>query len=207
MPLQNRVAPDGSLHAVAIRGIFTGNRGLIHDPATRKLLHRRWSTPAWITCRTSFRGRHREVMGSGWTELFFLDEITALAAGHRPCFECRREDALRFAGYFPNAYGKERTPAAVMDRQLHIERVASRRMAMDKAVSVGDLPPGAVVTSNGRFLARHPDGWLAWDFAGYRRASQLIEPARLVTPRSTIEVLCAGYIPVWHPSAAACLTG
>lgn len=104
MPLQNRVEPFGAIRAVAARGLFTGNRGIIHDPDGRRLLPRRWTTKAWIICRCDFRGRRRDVMGrngsaggASWTELFFLDEVTALAAGHRPCFFCRRADAVRFA--------------------------------------------------------------------------------------------------------------
>src|SRR5262245_3292149 len=104
MPLQNRVDPFGEIFAVAARGLFTGNRGFIHDPATRTLLKRRWTTKAWIICERDYRDRRRAVMGrnapsgnAGWTELFFLDEVTALAAGHRPCFYCRREKANEFA--------------------------------------------------------------------------------------------------------------
>src|SRR3981081_2196830 len=97
MPLQNRVTPAGEIVATPHRGMFTGNRGIIHDPATRTLLARRWANKAWLTCVCEFKGRRREVMGGrNWTELFFLDEATAFAAGHRPCFFCRRDDANRF---------------------------------------------------------------------------------------------------------------
>src|SRR5262249_9143527 len=97
MPLQNRVTPFGDIVAIAQRGVFMGNRGIIHDPATRTLLTRRWATKAWITCVCEFRGVRRKVMSRrSWTELFFLDEATAFAAGHRPCFYCRRADAEAF---------------------------------------------------------------------------------------------------------------
>ena len=97
MPLQNRVTPTGDIVATPHRGLFTGNRGIIHDPATKTLLKKRWSGPAWITCVCEFRGWRRKVMATrSWTELFFLDEATAFAAGHRPCFFCRRDDANRF---------------------------------------------------------------------------------------------------------------
>ena len=132
MPLQNRVDPFGQIHAVAARGLFTGNRGVIHDPATRTLLKRRWTTKAWIICACDFRGRKRDVMGrnapsgnAGWTELFFLDEVTALAAGHRPCFYCRREQAEAFADCFGKAQGIARPKVAEMDAVLHRERLAS----------------------------------------------------------------------------------
>ena len=113
MPLQNRVDPFGDIHAVPERGAFTGNRGVIHDPATKTLLKRRWATRAWIVCDLVHpRGVRREPMGrnapsgnAGWTELFFLDEVTALAAGHRPCFYCRRARAADFAGRFSGAFG------------------------------------------------------------------------------------------------------
>lgn len=133
MPLQNRVDPFGEVHAVAARGMFTGNRGVIHDPATKTLLTRRWTTKAWIICDCAFRGRRREVMGrnapsgnAGWTELFFLDEVTALAAGHRPCFYCRRERAVEFARCFAAGQGRDRISAPEMDVVLHLERWASR---------------------------------------------------------------------------------
>ncbi len=113
MPLQNRVDPFGAIYAVSARGLFTGNRGVIHDPATKTLLSRRWTTRAWIVCECTFRGRRRDVMGrnapsggAGWTELFFLDEVTALAAGHRPCFYCRRAAAVDFARSFAQGQGR-----------------------------------------------------------------------------------------------------
>src|SRR5947207_8281454 len=97
MALQNRVTPFGHIVAISQRGMFTGNRGIIHDPATRTLLKRRWASKAWLVCLCEFKGRHRTVMGGrSWTELFFLDEAVALAAGHRPCFFCRRDAATEF---------------------------------------------------------------------------------------------------------------
>jgi hypothetical protein len=99
MPLQNRVTPFGDIVAIPQRGMFTGNRGIIHDPATRTLLKRRWASKAWLVCLCEFRGRRRAVMsGRSWTELFFLDEAVALAAGHRPCFFCVRPGGKASAG-------------------------------------------------------------------------------------------------------------
>ena len=90
-PLQNRVTPFGDVVAIPQRGLYIGNRGIIHDPATKMLLGRRWTTKAWLVCVLDYKGRRRELMGGrSWTELFFLDEAVALAAGHRPCFFCRR---------------------------------------------------------------------------------------------------------------------
>jgi hypothetical protein len=112
VPLQNRVDPFGEIHAVEWRGMFTGNRGVIHDPDAKTLLGRRWTTKAWIICACQYKGRRREPMGrntpsggAGWTELFFLDEVTALAAGHRPCFDCRREAAKEFVRCYGEAFG------------------------------------------------------------------------------------------------------
>ena len=116
MPLQNRVTPTGDIIATAHRGLFTGNRGIIHDPATKTLLKKRWSSPAWITCVCEFRGWRRKVMGGrSWTELFFLDEATAFAAGHRPCFFCRREDANRFRAAWEKGNGVKSILAREMD--------------------------------------------------------------------------------------------
>src|ERR1700735_1394005 len=102
MPLQNRVTPMGDIVAEPERGMFTGNRGIIHDPLSRTLLDRRWASQAWLICTLQWRGVRRTVMGTrNWTELFFLDEATALAAGHRPCFLCRRAAAQAFQRAFP----------------------------------------------------------------------------------------------------------
>ena len=98
-PLQNRVTPFGDVVAISQRGLHIGNRGIIHDPATKTLLGRRWTTTAWLVCVLDYKGRRRELMGGrSWTELFFLDEAVALAAGHRSCFFCRRADAQHFDG-------------------------------------------------------------------------------------------------------------
>ena len=126
MPLQNRVTPTGEIIATPHRGLFTGNRGIIHDPATRTLLARRWANKAWLTCLCEFKGRRREVMGGrSWTELFFLDEATAFAAGHRPCFFCRRDDANRFRAAWEQGNGVTNVLARDIDAVLHRERLGS----------------------------------------------------------------------------------
>src|ERR1700687_3279595 len=108
MPLQNRVTPFGEIVAIPQRGLFTGNRGIIHDPAIKTLLKKRWATKAWLVCVTEYKGKRREVMGGrSWTELFFLDEAIALAAGHRPCFLCRRQAAEAFRAAWARARGGE----------------------------------------------------------------------------------------------------
>jgi len=149
MPLQNRVTPFGDIIATAHRGMFTGNRGIIHDPATKTLLKRRWSTRAWLTCVCEFRGRRREVMGGrSWTELFFLDEATAFAAGHRPCFFCRREDANRFRAAWEKGNGASRLRADDIDAVLHRERLEGKRKRLHGLpMPLSQLPDGAMVAA------------------------------------------------------------
>ena len=120
MHLQNRVTPFGDIVAIAQRGLFTGNRGIIHDLATKSLLKKRWVTKAWLICSCEYKGRRREVMGDrSWTELFFLDEAVALAAGHRPCFLCRRAAAEAFRRAWAAAMKTKVSSAAAMDAILH----------------------------------------------------------------------------------------
>ena len=123
MPLQNRVTPFGELLAVPARGTFFGNRGGRFHTDAKTLTARRWASRQWICCVLDFKGRQRDVWGRFYTELFFLDEPTALAAGHRPCFECRRKDAEAFAEYWRAAHRLRRRPYAfTMDEVLHRER-------------------------------------------------------------------------------------
>lgn len=207
MPLTNRVSADGSLHAVAARGTMMGNRGgRLHDPQTQTLGRARWRSRAWICCVLEFRGRRRKVMGDGYTELFFLDEVSALAAGHRPCFECRRADALRYRAAWQRAQGLPSPPSAPeMDRQLHGERTRER-----PDLAPGDpetLPDGAMVRLDETILTRREGRWLTWSFAGYRPAEPdaLARAARtraeLLTPPASVAVLAAGFRPLWHDSA------
>ena len=126
MPLQNRVTPTGEIVSTPQRGLFTGNRGIIHDPKTKTLLKKRWSSPTWITCVCEFRGWRRKVMGGrSWTELFFLDEATALAAGHRPCFFCRRDlhSSCEQGGIFGSPFWGEHAGGAVEGGQSELIRV------------------------------------------------------------------------------------
>src|SRR6185295_16710173 len=106
MPLQNRITPFGEIIATPARGMFTGNRGIIHDPARRTLLKKRWSLKCWLICQLKYKHFHREPMARhSWTELFFLDEATALAAGHRPCFYCSRERVEAFRAAWAKGNG------------------------------------------------------------------------------------------------------
>ena len=203
MPLQNRVDPFGAIHAVSERGLFTGNRGIIHDPATRTLLKKRWSGPAWITCVCEFRGWRRKVMATrSWTELFFLDEATAFAAGHRPCFFCRRDDANRFRAAWEEGNGAKNIRAREIDAALHRERLdRGRKRLHPLPMPVAQLPDGAMVQrGEGSFLILQGRA-LQWSMAGYGKADGAIENALLLTPPSTLRALGAGYRPVLHPSA------
>src|SRR5215472_10295796 len=146
MPLQNRVMPTGEIIATSHRGLFVGNRGIIHNPATKTLLRKRWSCPAWLTCVLEFRGRRRKVMErQSWTELFFLDEATAFAAGHRPCFYCRRDDANRFRSCWEAGNRVRDVRAPDIDAVLHRERLASGKKLHGLPMPLGQLPDGAMV--------------------------------------------------------------
>ncbi|UGY04083.1 hypothetical protein [Bradyrhizobium quebecense] len=206
MPLQNRVTPTGDIVATEHRGTFTGNRGIIHDPATRTLLNKRWSSPAWLTCVCEFRGRRRKVMSrQSWTELFFLDEATAFAAGHRPCFYCRRDDAKRFRAAWEEGNGTSDLSAKEMDAVLHAERLdRGKKRLHPLPMPLAALPHGAMVQANGESYLVAGSRTLRWSFAGYERVD-VVAPAMLLTPPSTVRAFQAGYRPVLHPSAAAAL--
>ena len=203
MPLQNRVTPRGEIVATPHRGLFTGNRGIIHDPATKTLLNKRWSSPAWLTCVCEFRGRRRDVMGGrSWTELFFLDEATAFAAGHRPCFFCRRDDALRFRAAWQAGNGVTHVSAPEMDAVLHRERLAGRNKRLHALPSpIGRLPDGAMVALDGESYAIAKGRMLRWSFDGYYRTRIDAGAAMLLTPPSTLRALQSGYRAMLHPSA------
>ena len=207
MTLQNRVTPTGEIIADPARGTLMGNRGILHD-AQQRLGAARWRHPHWIFCQLAFKGRWRQVMAPRrYTELFFLDEATALAAGHRPCGECRRADFSRFQAAWRRAFGAHDASAGAIDRALHQARVEPRsRRQIRVAARLDDLPDGAVVllpNDPTPFLVRgellHP-----WRPGGYgspctRRSGRVC----VLTPAPTIAVLRAGYAPGHHASADA----
>jgi hypothetical protein len=203
MPLQNRVTPTGDIIATPHRGMFTGNRGIIHDPVTKTLLKKRWSSPAWLTCVCEFRGWRRKVMGTrSWTELFFLDEATAFAAGHRPCFFCRRDDATKFRAAWEAGNGAKNVLAREIDAVLHRERLdRGKKRLHPLPMPLTELPDGAMVQAadDSYLIVRGMP--LQWWMAGYRKAENAIDEAKLLTPPSTLRALSAGYRPVLHPSA------
>lgn len=212
-PLQNRVDPFGDIVATPERGLFMGNRGGCFHNREQKLTRARWASRQWITCVLEFKGRRRELMQPGlYTELFFLDEVTALAAGHRPCFECRRPDATRFfealrAGIPGLAGESERLYVDPVDRRLHAERVDIRTKAKRTGrATLRELPDGAMVA-----FPQHPaqpflllgGALLPWSFGGYGPAIQATPAAEVVllTPATALAALRAGYRPVVHPTA------
>lgn len=200
MPLQNRVDPFGDLFATPARGLLMGNRGgRIHNER-RQLGTRRWASKQWICCQLHFNDRHRKVWGDSYTELFFLDEVTAFAAGHRPCFECRRQDAQHFAQHFTGT--SQRAGAPAMDKALHAERLAGKAKRT-YARDIDMLPDGAVIVRDGAAFAVRGDQLLRWTPAGYMELTPRPHgiPVDVLTPPSIIIVLERGYRPLWHASA------
>jgi hypothetical protein len=203
VPLQNRVDPFGELIAAPSRGLFMGNRGGRFHTDAKTLTGRRWASRQWICCVLDFKGRQRDVWGRFYTELFFLDELTALAAGHRPCFECRRADALRFAAAWRRARRLHARPTAgAMDRVLHDERLAGRAKRRHRR-AINSLPDGAFVALDGDAFAVRGSALLHWTPDGYdaRRRRPRRGTVDVLTPPAILAVLAAGYQPRWHPSA------
>ena len=201
MPLQNRVTPFGEIVAIEQRGMFMGNRGIIHDPATRTLLARRWTNKAWIICRCDFRGVRRQVMSRrSWTELFFLDEATALAAGHRPCYYCRREAALEFAGAWARAHRLKRAGATEIDARLHEQRLqdGAKRVHPLRGAPA-ELPDGAMVVASGEAYVMVRGLAFRWCESGYQAPRALPRADGLLTPPSTVATLRAGFRCTLHP--------
>ena len=203
MPLQNRVNPFGEMLATPARGALFGNRGGRFHTDAKTLTKRRWASRQWICCVLDFKGRHRDVWGRFYTELFFVDEVTALAAGHRPCFECRRGDAEAFAEVWRKARRLSVRPyAAAMDEVLHAERLDGRAKRMHRR-NIGTLPDGACVTLDGEAFAVRGNALLHWTPQGYdarepRPHDALVD---VLTPPAILAALSAGFRPRWHPSA------
>ena len=201
MALQNRVTPFGALIASPARGTMYGNRGGKFHRDDRTLGARRWASRQWICCVLQFKNRHHPVWRDRYTALFFLDEVTALAAGHRPCFECRRRDAQAFAEKWAQAKGGEIPRAPQMDIVLQKERLEGREKRTHE-MSIDDLPDGAFVAMDGDAYAVRGAHLLRWSENGYtERIARARGAVAVLTPRSIVAVLSAGYAPQWHPSA------
>jgi hypothetical protein len=211
LPKQNRVTPFGEIIATPERGTFMGNRGILHDAEGH--IRRNWALKRWIVCLLEFRGRNRTVMTPNrYTELFFLDEATAFAAGHRPCAECRHVRFIDFCRAWkaahPETRSSRRPTADEMDDRLHTERVGPDRSKRFHPQRLEDLPNGVFVTLPGNEDA----AWLVWNDqifkwspGGYleRRPRPRRLGVALLTPPSTVAAIRAGYTPEVHASTAS----
>jgi hypothetical protein len=208
MPLQNRVEPGGAIFSSAARGTFMGNRGGALHNQERQIV-RQYASRRWITCLLEFRGRRRSVMSPGhYTELFFLDEAVALAAGHRPCAECRRE---RFNA-FRDAWIRYRDPrgritplADQIDRELHGTRIDRRKGKITYQASLNSLPDGCFVQIEGSSYLVWGDTLLLWSPEGYqkRRHRPNDRTVTILTPEPVVRCIRQGYRPEIHNSALA----
>jgi hypothetical protein len=199
MPLQNRVTPDGDIVALPGRGMMMGNRGILHDDSRR--IVRSMQCKRWIACVLEFRGIRRAVMTPHhYTELFFLDEATAFAAGHRPCAECRRADYKRFQALWQQCFGGK-PDANSIDAVLHAERLQGRTKRKWRA-AIETLPDGTYVVNDGAAHVLWRDELLAWSDAGYghRKARPEHGEVDILTPPSIVAIFTAGYVPGVHPT-------
>ena len=205
MPRQNRVTPYGELIAVPDRGMFWGNRGPLLDREGRLVRYSRGQ--AWVICVLSFKGRRRQQWAPGrLTELYFLDEATGLAAGHRPCGECRYREYQAFKHAWPRDAGSpaDAAPGAPeIDARLHADRIAGTGQRRTYRAPLAGLPSGTMVDIGGEPWLVHDGRLLAWTPGGYRQRPVEAPggPVTVITPRATVAVLAAGYRPVLHPSA------
>lgn len=211
MTLQNRVDPWGRLVADPGRGTMTGNRGILHDE--HRAVVRQHTSNAWITCELHWRNRRRPVMtGRTWTELFFLDEATALAAGHRPCAYCRRADYLAFVDAWsvgnPALAPTTGRRAPVVDAALHRERRLSDGTKRTTARRAAELPVGAMFEHHARaWLVSGDDIVVPWSFTGYGGPERLLDAiVSVLTPASTVAALRSGYRPRFHHSVSGAPT-
>jgi len=195
--MRNRITPFGSIIETKARGAWLGNRGVIHNE--RQEIVRPFKLKAWITCVLQFKGRHREIMQPNrWTELFFLDEATALAAGHRPCGECRREDFKRFKTYWLKGnpeYGfHEKTSIKEIDNILHAERIrAGIKVTHEEKLS--SLPDGTFIELEDEPYLLRNKVIFKWTPCGYEEGRKLpaSKTANVLTPLSIVNMLRAGY--------------
>ena len=203
-PLANRVMPDGRLAAIASRGTLMGNRGgRFHDVASLSVTGRPWASRQWIICVTRLKSRQRVVWQTGYTELFFCDEVTALAAGHRPCMECRRQAALAYRAGLAEGLALPELPRfPAIDRMLDAQRRDGRTKRL-VSMEAEPLPDGVMIRDGeGRFLAFKGQQALLWGRDGYvqslPRPSGMVE---VLTPPASVAALRAGYQPLWHDTA------
>ncbi len=208
MPRRSRVTPYGELVAVPDRGMFWGNRGVLVDRNGQLARYSRGR--AWIICVLEYKGRRRQQWTPGrLTELFFLDEATGLAAGHRPCGECRYRDYQRFKQAWTDAaHGADTALAALraqaIDARLHADRLDGPGIRRTYQAPLAGLPDGTMIELSGAPWLVNGGKLLAWTPAGYAGRHALVPagPVTVITPRATVAVLAAGYRPVMHPTAS-----
>jgi hypothetical protein len=196
-PLRNRVTPAGELIATEHRGTMYGNRGVLHNDDLA--LVRRYQVRRWLVCVLEFRGRRRPILRPRrYTELFFLDEAVALAAGHRPCAECRHAAYQSFRTAWTTALALPGKPSADdIDRVLHEERRLADGARVTYPAPLRELPDGVFVARDGESWLVHDGGLHRWTPAGYaERIDQFDGPAAVLTPRSTVAAIRAGYRPL-----------
>lgn len=194
MPLQNRVTPFSAIERSPHRGLFTGNRGCLHN-ADRELVTQRWRSKAWIICELEFRGWRRTLMSPGrWTELFFLDEATAFAAGHRPCAYCRRERFNEYIRLAADSLGV-RPLAREVDPLLHEQRLAPRSLC-----SIAEMPDGAMVARGNQAFLVFGGSLLEWSHAGYGSPQPAHGEYEVLTPAASLAAIRGGYPLVVNPS-------
>lgn len=204
MPLQNRVDPWGNLIAVNARGAWLGNRGILHNENREIVVP--WRHKAWVTCQLEFKGRTRTIFGrDNYSELFFLDEATALSAGHRPCAECRRTRYNEFkAAWLTSKPGLSAVSAGEIDKVLHSERAARGGVKVTSQKTFGGLPDGTFIERNGDACLIWSGKLRKWSPQGYVGSAPLPEENALVvvlTPCSTVEVINEGFVPEVHETA------
>ena len=198
--LQNRVDPSGNLIKTKARGSWMGNRGVLHNDW--KEIIRPYKLNAWITCKLEFKGRKRKVMTpNNYTELFFLDEATSFAAGHRPCFECRRNDADRFKSFWlkgnPEHKFNKKTPIKKIDEILHRERIDYNKSKITHEENINDIPGGSFVLVDNRAYLVFGKRMFLWSPFGYEKSISLpdIDELTVLTPKSLVNTFRAGYLP------------
>lgn len=204
MTLQNRVDPFGTLHANSARGSLMGNRGILHDDD--RIIQKTHAHQNWVTCVLSFKDRKRTVMAPGkYTELFFLDEATAFAAGHRPCGECRRERYREFTGAWRQTHGEPeagRTLPQTIDKTLHAARIDRKKQKVTFEAPVESLPDGTMFLNGGDVVLVWRGRHLLWSFEGYQdRTGHVSGDVTVLTPRPLVDVFKSGFTPSVHASA------
>ena len=205
MPYQNRVDPWGNIHAEKSRGMFLGNRGVLHNENQQIIASHR--IKGWVTCLLEFKGRKRKVMTpKRYTELFFLDEVTAFSAGHRPCAECRRNRYNEFKEKWLEANGEllegKKPTAPNMDNIIHKEMISNKRK-VTYVSALGSLPDGTMIEINSKAYLIWESNLFEWSFSGYVRsemAFNLSDKVIVLTPLSYVKTFSKGFIPEIHES-------